>query len=98
MPLRSVRTSLRLPASALALALAACDAPAGGANAAPAPPPPSAETPRAAPGGASFVVRYGAVRDSVYAQWQDDFRQAGFLEGMAEWLNGWIALPRPVTF
>jgi hypothetical protein len=44
-----------------------------------------------------FRVAYGPVHDSVFAQWQDDFRQARFLEDIADWMNGWVRVPRNVT-
>lgn len=50
---------------------------------------------RKAPPG--FHVAYGAVRDSTFAGWQADFRQARFLEDVADWMNGWIRLPTDVT-
>jgi putative metallopeptidase DUF4344 len=90
----------RLCAAACALALAACDAPRE-PEAAPAAPPPApapAPAPTAAPGlDGRFVTAYGRVRDPTYAQWQEDFRQAGFLEGIAEWMNDWVALPEDVA-
>ena len=45
----------------------------------------------------TFRVRYPGVRDATYAEWRGDFRRARFLEDLAAWLNGWIALPRGVT-
>jgi len=48
----------------------------------------------AAPG---FHVAYAPVGDTVFARWQADFRQARFLEGIAEWMNGWIRVPADVT-
>jgi hypothetical protein len=45
----------------------------------------------------SFRVAYRAVDDSTYARWQNDFREARFLEDVAGWLNEWIALPKDVT-
>jgi hypothetical protein len=84
-------------ALAAALALGACDLPvtreAGGA---PAPAALRAEAAKPVMAG-RFRVAYGAVEDSTYAQWQKDFREARFLEGVADWLNGWISLPADVT-
>lgn len=45
----------------------------------------------------TFRVSYGEVRDTVYAQWQKDFREMGLLEEVAGWLNGWVALPEDIT-
>ncbi|HET7231024.1 MAG TPA: DUF4344 domain-containing metallopeptidase [Longimicrobium sp.] len=53
--------------------------------------------PGAAPGRGSFRVEYRAVDDSVFAEWQDDFRQARFLEDIAAWMNDWVSVPRNVT-
>ena len=44
-----------------------------------------------------FRVVYAPVKDSVFAQWQADFRQAGFLEDIAQWMNDWVAVPHDVT-
>lgn len=51
----------------------------------------------ARPLGGSFRVAYHAVGDTVFAQWQDDFRQARFLEDIAQWMNDWVKVPRDVT-
>lgn len=59
-----------------------------------APAPPAG--PRVA-GRGQFRVAYRPVQDSVFAQWQSDFRQAGFLEDIAGWMNDWVAVPRDVT-
>lgn len=90
---------LALVSAACAL-LAACDvsgARAGTSERAPGAPfrsVPARPAARAAPG---FHVAYGPVRDSAFAAWQEDFRQARFLEDVAEWMNGWIRLPTDVT-
>lgn len=57
--------------------------------------PPAARPAR--PAGGSFRVRYYAVDDTVFARWQDDFRQARFLEDIAQWMNDWVRVPRDVT-
>ncbi|HVG43272.1 MAG TPA: DUF4344 domain-containing metallopeptidase [Longimicrobium sp.] len=79
--------------------LAACDV--SGARAGTTervPPARFRSAPRAAaPAPPGFRVAYGAVRDSVYAGWQEDFRRARFLEDVADWMNGWIRLPTDVT-
>ena len=95
-PLPAVRGLFAL---GCALALGACDLPAAQAPGGVAISPLRAEPARArsAEMTGRFRVVYGAVEDSTYAQWQDDFRQARFLEDVAEWLNGWIALPHDVT-
>ncbi|HEX8696252.1 MAG TPA: DUF4344 domain-containing metallopeptidase [Longimicrobium sp.] len=81
--------------------LASCGEHAEGADARPparrvAPP---AAPPAPAPAGLTgrFVVAYDRVREPVYAKWEEEFRRARFLEGIASWLNDWIALPRNVT-
>jgi hypothetical protein len=95
-PMRSV---LRPTLAFAALLMASCDAPAAeaGPRAAPAGAVsalrPAAATPRLS---GRFVVAYTPVRDTVYARWQEEFRRGRFLEDVAGWLNGWIALPRDV--
>ncbi|MBD0320886.1 MAG: hypothetical protein ICV87_11170, partial [Gemmatimonadetes bacterium] len=86
-------------ALASALALGACDLPAAQRpQGAPVTISPLRAEPAAPPEmTGQFRVVYGEVDDSTYAQWQDDFREARFLEDVAEWLNGWIALPHDVT-
>jgi hypothetical protein len=103
--LHRIRAAARrsAPALVVALALAACDTPGrggvaradgatrgfrreAGASAAPAP--------RL---NGTFRVAYPAVKDPTFAGWRNDYRKASFLEGMARWLNGWIALPEDVT-
>jgi hypothetical protein len=100
MTFRFARTLVpALAVAALAL-LAACDQPARDADARPraaAPAPARAERQPPLEGAGEFVVAYGEVEDTVYARWQREFRQNEYLEGMAQWLNGWIALPRNVT-
>jgi len=54
----------------------------------------AAPRPAASPG---FHVAYVPVRDTVFARWQQEFRQARFLEDVAEWMNGWIRVPSDVT-
>ena len=49
------------------------------------------------PDSGSFRVAYTPVRDSTFAQWQEDFRRARFLEDIASWLNDWVKLPHDVT-
>lgn len=44
-----------------------------------------------------FKVVYGPVKDSTFAEWQTDFRKARFLEDIADWMNGWVRVPRDVT-
>jgi len=44
-----------------------------------------------------FRVAYRPVADPVFARWQNDFREARFLDDVAAWLNGWIALPHDVV-
>ena len=39
---------------------------------------------------AGFRVVYAPVRDTTFARWQNDFRQAHFLEDIASWMNGWV--------
>ncbi|HEX8360075.1 MAG TPA: DUF4344 domain-containing metallopeptidase [Longimicrobium sp.] len=93
---RSVRALLTLGA---ALVLASCDLPAAQVPAVPVNPlraEPAAPAAKPAMTG-KFRVAYRAVDDSTYARWQNDFRDARFLEDVAEWLNGWIALPHDVT-
>jgi hypothetical protein len=51
---------------------------------------------RPAPAG-QFRVVYAPVKDSTFAEWQDDFRQARFLEDIAQWMNGYVRVPRDVT-
>jgi len=79
--------------------LAACDVSGARAGTAERTLPPRYRTaPRpAAPAPPGFRVAYGAVRDSTYAGWQADFRNARFLEDIADWMNGWIRLPTDVT-
>jgi hypothetical protein len=87
----------RLAALLLPAVLASCDAApsrAGTAERAPAARFRAAPRPPATPG---FHVAYTPVRDSTFAAWQEDFRQARFLEDVADWMNGWIRLPRDVT-
>ena len=95
-PLPALRGLLLL---GFALALGACDLPPAQAPASAiyAISPLRAEPPAVPAVSGKFRVVYAAVDDSTYAQWQDDFREARFLEGVAEWLNGWIALPKDVT-
>lgn len=57
--------------------------------------PPAAARPPANAG--RFRVAYQPVRDSVFAEWQDDFRQDHFLEDIADWMNDWVRLPQDVT-
>ncbi|HEU0053145.1 MAG TPA: DUF4344 domain-containing metallopeptidase [Longimicrobium sp.] len=103
-----VRAAIRRSAPALLLALAtiACDTPGRAA-------PPSADAAtrgfRAehAPAAVAqapapelkgaFRVAYPAAKDATFAEWRNDYRNARFLEGLAEWLNGWIALPSDIT-
>jgi len=51
----------------------------------------------ARPAGGVFRVKYGAVGDTVFAQWQNDFREDHFLEDIAQWMNDWVRVPRDVT-
>ncbi|HSU15296.1 DUF4344 domain-containing metallopeptidase [Longimicrobium sp.] len=99
-PFRSRFAALALVPLACA-AVAACDGrgvrggaahpgAAPGFRAAPA-------APQAAVGAGQFRVAYRPVRDTVFAQWQDDFRQEHFLEDVAAWMNDWVRLPRDVT-
>lgn len=44
-----------------------------------------------------FRVAYRPVGDTLFARWQDDFRQDHFLEDIADWMNDWVRLPRDVT-
>lgn len=86
-----------LTAAALAaVALSACDAPAPpGARVASLLPAASAAAPAPRLPG-RFRVAYAPVADPTYARWQEEFREGQFLEDVAEWLNGWIALPQDV--
>ena len=97
-PLSPLPAPRGLFALGCALVLGACDLPAAQAPAVAISPlrAESAAAPAPAMTG-QFRVVYSAVDDSTYAQWQDDFREARFLEDVAEWLNGWIALPHDVT-
>jgi hypothetical protein len=79
-----------------ALALASCDLPAAQVPVSPLRAEPAARAAKPAMAG-KFRVAYRAVDDSTYARWQNDFREARFLEDVVEWLNGWIALPHDVT-
>ena len=80
-----------------ALALGACDLPVTKDAAGTVVPAAFRAEPSKSAMAGSFRVEYDAVEDSTYARWQADFRKARFLEGVAEWLNGWIALPADVT-
>jgi hypothetical protein len=44
-----------------------------------------------------FRVVYQPVQDTVFARWQDDFRQAHFLEDVADWMNDYVRVPKDVT-
>ena len=79
------------------LALGACDLPAAQPPATSIAINPLRAEPTAPAMTGQFRVVYRAVDDSTYAQWQNDFREARFLEDVTEWLNGWIALPRDVS-
>ena len=99
MTFRSATLVRTLALCALGL-LAACDEPARDADARPraaAPAPVPAEAQPPLEGAGAFVVAYGEVEDTLFARWQGEFRQNEYLEGIAEWLNGWIALPANVT-
>ena len=45
----------------------------------------------------TFRVSYPETESAAYAEMRGGFQEATFLEGLAEWLNGWIALPDDVT-
>ncbi|HEX8275129.1 MAG TPA: DUF4344 domain-containing metallopeptidase [Longimicrobiaceae bacterium] len=92
----------------LALALLCCLGGCEPRDAAPPEPPPVAESappptvPKAAPppapaGTGSFRVAYAPPRDGRLAQWERFARDTRLLEGTAADLNGWLALPTPVT-
>ncbi len=99
------RGFLRPPlAAALLCFLGACEP----EDAVPPPPPltvqpaPAAPAPEAAPppvpaGTGSFRVAYTPPRDGRLSQWERFARSTRFLEGTATDLNGWLALPTPVT-
>jgi len=96
-PLRSRIAPLALVPLACA-AVAACDARGvrrGAAQPGAAPHFRSAPA-RPAPAG-RFRVVYHPVQDTVFARWQDDYRQAHFLEDVAEWMNGYVRVPKDVT-
>lgn len=80
----------------LALALAACDVSGARAGTQEEEAPPEFRAPPV-PSGPGFRVAYGRVADSTFAQWQEDYRESRFLEGIAEWMNGWIRVPADVT-
>ena len=101
------RSRLRFRSAALALVplacalVAACDGrgvregsarpgTAPGFRAAPA-------SPRAQAAAGRFRVAYGPVRDTVFRQWQADFRQEHFLEDIAAWMNDYVRVPKDVT-
>jgi len=100
-PFRTLITAA-LPLAACAL-LAACDVRAvEGGRAGGVPEgrgrPPATEAPAvAAPGTGQFRVAYAPVRDTTFARWQADFREARFLEEIATWMNGFVRLPRDIT-
>jgi hypothetical protein len=98
------RSKKRVPAlrsvAALAfacVAVAACEG-RGRAPAQSAAPPHfrTAQAPPRTPVG-RFRVAYGPVKDSVFAEWQKDFREDHFLEDIADWMNGWVRVPQDVT-
>jgi hypothetical protein len=98
------RRSFRLLAGAALLAAAAACEPDG---AGPPPPPvvetaPRAPAPEPAPatvpsGGGSFRVAYAPPRGAGLAGWERFAHDTRFLERTAADLNGWLALPAPVT-
>jgi len=99
-----IRSHSRVRSAALALPLAcaaaaACDARGVRERAAHPPPAPGFRAAPAAPATAAgrFRVAYGPVRDSVFARWQDDFRQERFLEDVASWMNDYVRVPKDVT-
>lgn len=47
--------------------------------------------------GGRFRVAYAPVGDTVFARWQNDFREARFLEDIASWMNEWVSVPHDVT-
>lgn len=101
--LRPTRAARILAAGAL-LALSACDGsvPARAAGSRPAVPannlrPSAAQAAAREPEAGAFLVAYPPPGDPAYEGMQDDLRGTRFLEDVAEWLNGWIALPEDVT-
>ena len=96
-PLSPLHALRALVALGSVLALGACDVPAAQSSAASVTINPLRAEPATPAMTGRFRVVYGEVEDSTYARWQDDFREARFLEGVAEWLNEWIALPQDVT-
>ena len=93
-----------LAGAALLSGVAACDPEGAGP-----PPPPVVETVPAAPApvqaapvpggpaGPGFRVAYAPLRGPRYAPWERYARDTGFLERIADDLNGWLALPTDVT-
>lgn len=81
----------------LVLALAACEVSGARAGTSDEAQPSAEIQPAPAPSGPGFRVAYGPVADTLFARWQDDYREGRFLEGIAEWMNGWIRVPADVT-
>ncbi|HEX6751168.1 MAG TPA: DUF4344 domain-containing metallopeptidase [Longimicrobium sp.] len=83
-------------------AVAACEARGVREGAAQPPGVPTQFRPERAPGAqrayaGRFRVAYWPMDDTLFARWQDDFRQAHFLEDVAGWMNDWVRLPQDVT-